>query len=359
MLRSSIVLIAGLFAFAQSPAPGLPPGEFAVGFRVVPVADTTADRPGHIQVWYPARACEAPMTYAAYLRAAPSAAADPAADLRRALAGSLGAIDDAAWQRVLDTSLRGCLDAAAAGGPHPLILGIHLDGAWPITAEFLASHGYTVAFVNRRPARPTGQDLVSRIAQRFGEFVEDLGLAVDAVEASRLGDRTRVGLVGQSHALLTFAMRDRGVRAVSLQDSGFATGPEADAARRTGLWTPAALRAAVLHTLPASRVADDSLWTAFVEATPAPAVRIVVNAASNGHADVTSDGYLARRRVPFTGADHDALVRVFEGVARAHLAFFDQYVAGKPGSRPLANVLDPALFTIETESSKFEVRSAK
>ena len=231
--------------FQQSPPLTPAYGRYAVGVRTAALAASAAAPAGVIQLWYPAATadCTTPLRYGDYLRAdARQPGQDVAAELRQAWTFAAPPLDDAQWARVTAAPMRGCRDAPPAAIRAPLIVALHLQGAWPVAAEFFASHGYAFAVVSRPPAPPASADLVDRIAQRHREFVRDLRDAIAQLRASNEIDGARVGAIGQSHALLMLAMAEPSVRAVALQDSAFATGRDADADAKTGLWHPAQFR---------------------------------------------------------------------------------------------------------------------
>jgi len=220
--------------------------------------------------------------------------------------------------------MRACREATAAAIAAPLIVALHLPGAWPVAAEFFASHGYAFAVVSRPGAPPAGADLVDHIAQRQREFVRDLRDAIAQFRASKEIDASRVGAIGQSHALLLLALSEPSVRAVALQDSGFAIGRDADVDARTGLWEPTQFRAALLHATTEDRLSADTAWESFVRGAPGQVTRQVFAPAHVGHNDVTADGYLTRRFAPILAPPHDALVRTFEALLAAQKTFFDR-----------------------------------
>lgn len=228
--------------------------------------------------------------------------------------------------------MRACREATAAATAAPLIVAIQLPGAWPVAAEFFASHGYAFAVVSRPGAPPVGADLVDRIAQRQREFVRDLRDAIAQFRASKEIDASRIGAIGQSHALLMLAMTEPSVRAVALQDSAFATGRDADVDARTGLWEPAQFRAALLHATTEDRLAADTAWETFRRAATGPVTRQVFAPAHVGHNDLTADGYLTRRFAPIVSPPHDALVRALEALLAAQKAFFDRHLRERPPS---------------------------
>ncbi|HEX5217754.1 MAG TPA: hypothetical protein VFV98_19975 [Vicinamibacterales bacterium] len=312
-------------------------GRSAVGFRTALLAAHDGVPAGEIQLWYPAASatCPTPLTYGDYLRAdAREPGQEVAAQLRQAWSFAAPPLDDAQWARVTAAPMRGCRDTPAAASAAPLIVAIHLPGAWPVAAEFFASHGYAFAVVSRPGAPPAGADLVDRIAQRQREFVRDLRDAIGRLRASTEIDASRVGAIGQSHALLMLAMSEPSVRAVALQDSAFATGRDADADAKTGLWEPAQFRAALLHATTEDRLAADTAWEAFRRAAPGQVTRQVFAPAHVGHNDVTADGYLTRRFAPIETPPHDALARAFEALLAAQKAFFDRNLlrASRPPS---------------------------
>jgi hypothetical protein len=229
---SSISLLVLGFVVSEAVAADPSYGRYAVGVRTVPLAASAGAPAGQIQLWYPAAAadCATPLRYGDYLRAdARQPGQDVAAELRQAWTPPL---DDAQWARVTTAPMRGCRDASPAATRAPLILALHLQGAWPVAAEFFASHGYAFAVVSRPAAPPASADLVDRIAQRHREFVRDLRDAIAQLRASDQIDASRVGAIGQSHALLMLAMAEPSVRAVALQDSA------CRAQRRHRRWLP-------------------------------------------------------------------------------------------------------------------------
>jgi hypothetical protein len=326
---SSISLLVLGFVVSEAVAADPSYGRYAVGVRTVPLAASAGAPAGQIQLWYPAAAadCATPLRYGDYLRAdARQPGQDVAAELRQAWTPPL---DDAQWARVTTAPMRGCRDASPAATRAPLILALHLQGAWPVAAEFFASHGYAFAVVSRPAAPPASADLVDRIAQRHREFVRDLRDAIAQLRASDQIDASRVGAIGQSHALLMLAMAEPSVRAVALQDSAFAMGRDADADAKTGLWHPAQFRAALLHATTEDRLAGDTAWEAFRSAAQGEITRQVFAPAHVGHNDVTADGYLTRRFAPIVTPPHDALVRSFEALLIAQKSFFDRHLTDR------------------------------
>jgi len=333
----SISLLVLCLGVCAARAADLEYGRYAVGFRTVPLAARVGVPAGEIQLWYPATPanCPSPLTFADYLRAdARQPGQDVAAELRLAWSFAAPPLDDAQWARVTAAPMRACREATAAVIAAPLIVALHLPGAWPVAAEFFASHGYAFAAVSRPATPPAGADLVDRIAQRQREFVRDLRDAIAQIRASNEKeiDASRVGAIGQSHALVMLAMTEPSVRAVALQDSAFATGRDADVDARTGLWEPALFRAALLHATTEDRLSADTAWEGFVRGAPGQVTRQVFAPAHVGHNDVTADGYLTRRFAPIVTPPHDAIVRALEALLAAQKTFFDRALREQPPS---------------------------
>lgn len=340
-----VTLIGGA---VLQPTSALQYGQSPVGFRTERLDPREGLPPGRIHLWYPAQAgCETPLTYGDYLRGdAQYPNHDVGAELRQAWAVEPG-LDDARWARVTATPMRACRDAAPATARVPVIVALALPGAWPVAAEYFTSHGLAFAAVHQPLASAPAGELIDRMTRRKQGFVDDLERALHQLRRMPYLDVTRVGALGQNHALLMLAMRRPDVRAVALQDSSFQEGVEAESNRRTGYWEPARHRAALLHAIPRARVPDESAWEAFASAAPGAWARLIITPPHHGHNDVTADGYLTRVRAPIVTPPHGDLITVFEGLLRAQRAFFDQHLAPDRQSAPLASVIDRALFTLE------------
>ena len=331
---SRIALFVCLLAAGQVAPAG------SVGFRLIPVPD---GRPGRLHVWYPAESCTAPMKYIDYLTLPGAPPGDLSRELRMGFQSEGLAITDAGWEQVVSAPLKACRDAPASSGRRPAILAIQLPGAWPVAAERFARSGYVFAAIERMPTRPPAGDMPGRIAARMVDFIGDLETAVAMLEASGLADVGRIGLIGQNHALLMFAMGNARIRAVALQDSAFQAGADADAAARTGRWRPDQFSAPLLYAIPEARIVSEDLWSAFVKSSPTPWTRIAMRAPSSGHSDVTTDGYLVRTRLPGAAAG-SPLTKTFLALLEIQVGFMDEHVKGL---RPARVPIDPALFRVE------------
>lgn len=147
-------------AFAQPPRlwGKLQPGRYAVGLRVQPFA-VPAGRRLEIVMWYPATRAtrKRTLTFADYFALAPelqSEARGDTAAVRQSLSIAINSEPEGVAPELLDQILAaplfGSKNARPAGGRFPLVVWSARHGtaaAQCVLSEYLASHGYVVAFV--------------------------------------------------------------------------------------------------------------------------------------------------------------------------------------------------------------------
>jgi dienelactone hydrolase len=196
-----------LAGWARSPAWGsLERGAWAVGFQRATVDD--GPRGTVLDTWYPAVAGGDRLRFGDYL-----ALAD---DLRGAVAGNLPAtlsatvtgdaalLDRAVAQRWLATAMAAVRDAAPAAGRFPVVLWTPRYGttaAQAVLSEYLASHGFVVAFPRPAASRPMPFELADADARRteLAARVQDMRVALGRLRAMPNADATAVGVLAWSY----------------------------------------------------------------------------------------------------------------------------------------------------------------
>lgn len=248
-------LVVTASASGQMPA-ALDAGPHPAGFRILtisdpsrptgarmPVSARTQDRSRQlrIHVWYPAApTASAPLTIADY---AGTAATAHRQDVTRLLALPL---TEAEWAQYSSFPMQARRDAAAATGAFPLLVGMMRPVSVVVGAEYLASHGYVVAYVERQARESFAAEGLTLEGLMINEHQRDMQLAIARLRTEPFVDRARLGLVGlasEGLAPLALAMRHPDVDAVSLLDTNWLQPTGASTYQQVAAFDVAAMRA--------------------------------------------------------------------------------------------------------------------
>jgi hypothetical protein len=354
--------LAALTLLASSPLWGsLEPGPYRPGYRIAifedatrldgpkrgPFADPAGPHPRRLTVhlWYPAPA-DTPgegitlAEYSAYNRldarpergltdAARRAGVHPFRDL---VAGQHRPLTDAEWQAMSGARGLGVYEAPAASGRFPLLIGTLRPLSTAITSEYLASHGYVVAFV----ATPTG----------FGEpwendvFVRDMEAAAASLRREANVDPLRTGAIGFSgsgFAQVLLAMGNDHVDAlVDLESAIFAKGFHERLVKSTA-YRPDTMRAPFLHVygreLAADPRAPEEHLQDFRDMRGSERLRVVLERPRLDHWDVATEGMATAAVTGMRGEDADGVRRTFEAANLYTRRFLDAHVKGDAAAR--------------------------
>ncbi len=168
---------------------GLKPGRHAVGLKLLPlVSADNAARRVKLVLWYPASAAPGAvrLKFADYLQLTAAQPRDPA-ELRRLLSTAISGapsadIAETLLDQILATPLQAVREARPAVGRYPLVLwsARHAtEVAQSVLSEYLASHGFIVAYAHPEPARPLPYEMKDAETKRavLEEQVRDLRFA--------------------------------------------------------------------------------------------------------------------------------------------------------------------------------------
>jgi hypothetical protein len=369
LLRRSVVLSAVAISVAFAPAAsraqtapallaGLEPGPHAVGFRVVPLADpsrpskpktdaqgqpVTASRARELalHVWYPAAGDGAPMSMADYIELGePVAGGTPASfsnQHRQLLARIFGGVTDDEWARYRAVPFAARRNAAPAAGRFPLLAGVLRPVSIVAMSEYLASHGYVVAFVQTPPQEAIDADGLVLEALRIGQHQRDLELAIAAARTESFVDPTALGAVGFSAdglAQLVLAMRHPDVDAVSQLETGYFAPIGTSSYQEVTAYDPAALRVPMFFAYSESLGRNTDMQMAEIEKMRyAPRYFIYLGEPRMEHWDFATEGMvfatvLDRRRDAKAG-----VVRAFQAAQRHQKTFLDAFVKRDAAAR--------------------------
>ncbi len=390
LARATACLLFPIAAAAQSAAPldafsALKVGPNGVGYRMVVLRDPT--RPAtfspnpastldvFVHLWYPAAAKpEGCLTFGDYVAGenGPANAEATVVRLREAREGFAAlfgsfpdkpAMTDAGWDALVSARVRACANATPTPGKHPVLIGRHLAGLWPLQGEYFASHGYVVAMVVSRGGINLGavppQDRPRVIGRQIEFQARDFDVLVSMFLAKdSTVDLARVGVLAQAPAPILFAMQRPGlVKAIAVQDAAlFAGGLTSEGARRSASWNPAALTGALLITESTRDTSAQPFAADFEAMSGLQRYRLRFETPLEGHADLSSEGYLSRRAFGLTGA-HAALITAFEANVRTQHALFDAWVRGDGDRRQVldagfATLVPPAIATLQVTPAR-------
>lgn len=305
MTRAALLLT--LAACVQAPAA---PGPHAIGYAVD--AFTSDAGPLTLHLWYPADQCTTPMTFGHYV-----------------------AGDESHFDGIRQVAMTACRDAAPLAGTHPVLIGRHEPGVWPVQAEHFAGHGYIVAMVASRGSRitATGDERLRAIGANYERQAREMQYALAHVTAARQGDVTRVGVLASGAAPLLFAMQTPDVRAVSLQDAGvFGDGLTSMAVRTSSWWAPDRLRAPLTYFLTRAEAERETRQADFDAIPATPRLRQVLDVSGAPSHDDLSSARLLRSRT--SDAPDNARDRAFHQVLDAQRRFFDAWLRSNTDALP-------------------------
>ena len=334
----------------------LQPGPHPVGYRVMPLQDpsrpTGPKRPTDgkpagdrarrlaVHLWYPAGSSDAPaMTLGEYARAGALPHETPAAAAanHRAMVGRIfaPALSDAEWTAYTAGPMLARRDSAPAAGRHPLLVGTFRPVSMTLTSEYLASHGYVVAFVQSPGREEIEADGAVMEALYITQFVRDMEVAVAALREQPFVDPVALGTLGFSGSGLSslpLAMRNGDVDAVAQLETGY-FGPQGSSYRALPAYDTAALRVPFFYAYGVTLRAPE-LHVAEMQAMRyAPRVVVYAGEPRMDHWDLATEGpatiTLIHRRP-------DARRGVFRAIEAAHrnlLTFFDAYVKRDQAAR--------------------------
>ena len=361
----AVLLLAGaslLSASSSSQTPEtdrllgvLTPGPHAVGYRVIPLSDPTrptgpkrtpagapvGDRARRISVhlWYPAASSAgAAMTLGAYVEAA-AAPGQPAGavvtEQRAELARLFGQLSDADWTAFTAGRMRAVRDAAPAAGRHPLLVGLFRPTSLTLTSEYLASHGYVVAFV-QPPAREE-IDASGAVMEALytAQYMRDMELAVASLREQPFVDGAALGTLGFSGAglpSLPLAMRFADVDAVALLETGF-FGPQGSSYREMPAYDPSTLRAPYFYAYGVTLGQPDVNLAELQRMRYAPRVVLYSGEPRMHHWDYATEGPAVISLLNRRADGKRGVFRTVEAIHRNLLTFFNAYVRGDAAAR--------------------------
>lgn len=332
---------------STSPLHGsLVPGRYAVGFTKIELRDPTrydrpkVDRDGRpvstdrarrftVHVWYPAApGSERAMTFTDYMFShftdtVSEATRQADESNRRRFFAQFGTVSDSAWQRLKVTPLLARLNAPAAEGRFPLIVGSLRRLSTTVTNEYLASHGYVVAMSDGFQPDTTDPGVGLETA------VRDMEAMVPELRKQANVDPTRLaalGFSGSGFSQILFAMRHPDVDAVCDLESAIFDDRVFWPLNRGWGYDLGAMRVPFLHTYSVPLARRENRISDFEGMRYSNRHHYLVDAPGIHHWDFAVEGMAASTVLGLRGANGPRLQQAFETTNRYVLAFFNAYV---------------------------------
>jgi tetratricopeptide (TPR) repeat protein len=343
-----LVLFAADKASAQAARmPGdLDAGLHAVGFRIVTLSDpsrpvgpkagpegrpveTDRSRKIAVHLWYPAAGgAGTAMTMAEYLRAAPG---PPEQEHRQMLPRLVGtAPTDAEWSQYLAQGFIARRHAPAAPGAFPLLVGMLRPVSIVTTAEYLASHGYVVAFVQRPQAQAIDAEGLVLEALLMSQDMRDMEVAIGALRSEPFVDRVRLGAIGFSGdgvAQLVLAMRHPDIDAIAQIETGYFAPIGTSSYQDVTAYDPSALRAPMLFLYSENLGRNTDLQMAEIEKMRyAPRFLLYLGEPRMTHWDFATEGVVSATLFASRASGRAGVLRAYSAAQRYQLTFFDAFV---------------------------------
>jgi hypothetical protein len=374
MLNRALSLVVAVTALAL-PRPALaqrPPmlgnieaGPHAVGFRTMNVTDLSrmsgpkqADEKAKpedrarklvLHVWYPATAADGPaMTVGDYLRSSdgigqPSGSF--AAEHRQTFPRVFGfPPSDEEWTKYAALMLTARRDAPPATGRFPLLVGTLRPVSVVAMSEYLASHGYVVAFVQSPRDQIDAEGLVLE-ALVLGQHVRDMEVAIASmrepfVHPVQLG---ALGISGAGLAQLVLTMRSTDIDAISQLETGYFAPIGASSYQEVTAYDPSVLRAPFFyaHSETLGRTAD--LQMAEIDKMRyAPRYLLYLGETRMNHMDFGTEGIAVLTTMTRRDDAKKGVLRAYDAVQRYQLAFFDAFVKRDAAARTRLTTQPPS-----------------
>lgn len=349
VVRASLALAAVLVAHPASAldvlaAAGLDRGPHSVGFRVMAVLDPSrpagpreaADRSRRlsVHVWFPAGSdTGGAMTMNDYLETVPGVASEH----RQLLARAIGVqFSDEQWAQYRALEFGARRDAAPAPGRFPLLIGILRPVSVVTMAEYLASHGYVVAFV-QGPRDAIAADGLALEALTMAEQMRDMQVAVAALRAEpfvRAAGLGALGFSGDGLAQLVLAMRFAEIDAVSQLETGYFGPTGTSSYEKMTAYDPSVLRAPFLFAYSENLGRNTDLQIAEIDRMRyAPRYLLYLGEPRLNHWDFATEGVALAAAMNARPDARAGVARAFVAVQRYQRLFFDAFVKGDATAR--------------------------
>ena len=325
----------------------LPVGKFAVGLRIITLADDSrVDKPAinylgeknqgdlrrHITIhlWYPCVPSNAnyQLKYGDYcyndqLKSSSDSLSTELRNnrlesARRSVENWFGKTSDNNWENLINAHMLAQSGATAIKGPWPLLIGILRPLSTAITNEILASNGFVVAMIS------------SGINGSFAEAalfnIQDMRFAIASLQKEGMinEDIGAFGFSGSGFSQVLFAMSDFRVKALADIESGIYMDELFQALALSNYYNPAKLRVPFLHIFSLDLSKQEKYFSEFESKSIfSSRYRLLLNQPKLHHWDFASEGFTASIFLDNRGSEKNNIRLSFEIACTYLLVFFE------------------------------------
>ncbi len=183
-------------------------GRYEVGVKQLALVDTLKEEPREISIilWYPAKGNGDKLKFADYMDyRGELTESELLQDISIGLGGEEKLFTKDSLELLLHAKMNAIKEGAAKSGKFPLLIWSIRYGTVEyqnILSEYLASHGYIVAFAEDEPNSPYPWQLQSTNdkANALNQQIVDINASIEYLKDQRNVDQTKIGLLSWSYA---------------------------------------------------------------------------------------------------------------------------------------------------------------
>ncbi len=334
----------------------LPVGQYDVGFTIITITDDSRiDEPLNnylgeknegdqrrkitMHIWYPAKknSGKRKLVYGDYCinhtfstTDENISEGDKEAKLiqrRHTAEGWFGATTDDAWKKLIQSPMLAEMNAEAAPGKFPLLIGTLRDLSTSITNEFLASNGYIIAMTRSQNA--------SSFVEAALNDIPDMRFAISYLLKNKNAsdDIGTFGFSGSGFSQVLFAMNDYRIKALADIESGIYMDGLFQALSASNYYNPAKLRVPFLHIFSRDLSQQEKYIDEFEKKTKfVKRYRLILNQPKLHHWDFAAEGFTSCIFLNNRGAAAGNTRQSFEIASIYLLNFFNAELKGDPSS---------------------------
>lgn len=296
-------------------------GPYKVGFKTI-LQSGPHSKPLLISLWYPASTDGAKMTLKDYIEAGALSKDDTdeksLKDFKEVLElpflYHLDKVPDDQYAQVLSMPFKAGRDAAPVNKKFPVVIAFASPDNYPVTFEYLASHGFVVAAMSAKYGQPPSDSLLYVKATDGLEYMLNYMIKQPNVDTGRVA---AIGHGWGIQAPFYLAMRTDKVKLLVNLDGGVFS----DRSKTTLSpdYKPAMLKATMLHIVAGSQQKEDNPenWKALSN----PRYRVAIKSDDVRHHDFTMWGIVVAEALHKRGESTKVVEETFAGVNEVILRF--------------------------------------
>ncbi len=353
-------------------------GPHSVGFRILTFIDSTrytanqADggpapyRSVDVHLWYPAGWSDGPvMTTKKYIASqvmenehdSPNSlkAESILYGNRNAIRSWYGSFEAEDWDQLMAREWKAVAGAPFFEGAFPLLTGELRPTSTFITNEYMASHGYVVAFIRHHPFEQMSHQHYPTMSKSYLQMSRDMEFVTRQLRSRGIAGPDKLGTFGFSgsgFSQLHFAMLNPDVDALADIESGYFMEGLYQGLTALSTYHPYSLQVPFLHIFSRKLSGDETYIDSLYAMKYAEVYRLILEKPQH-HWDFASEGYMAARFLNNRPEEAGDVIASFHLTNLYLRKFFDAFLKDDQASlefiksSPVANGQDPDFVQME------------